>query len=371
MHSAPSNMFNNYNAFQQNGGERPPINNIIGSQNMVLLPEGFGPGNNDVICGRGRKCVNHVGNARFRDIVAGYLERYSNATAKLEKSYILSDIVCKVRQASPNGGFVKKDPLSGRWYEVGDFLAREKTSQAFRDALHNQYKSSNTAKKKRRQAEQATKLYRDHSSRSLGSVSESPSEPEEQYTPVVNSKFMRVDRLGLDQDALLGALDNDINTSYQGNTLQGQNRRKAFAAQKSARSVLDIQGLEKSSNAAWFNRSCPNLKMARMSLNSSDHGSSTLNAQWPQQERQEQQPPPVVSFGVGRSASPTNMSTFDQNARHQGSDGYGESLQTDDLLLSPIGEGSTSTLFEHLAKFAEEHMNDGNPFEPVPLAEAI
>jgi len=33
--------------------------------------------------------------------------------------------------------------------------AREKTSQAFRDALHERYKSSNVAKKKRRQEEQA------------------------------------------------------------------------------------------------------------------------------------------------------------------------------------------------------------------------
>lgn len=39
--------------------------------------------------------------------------------------------------------------------EVGDFLAREKTSQTFRDALHERYKSSNVAKKKRRQEEQA------------------------------------------------------------------------------------------------------------------------------------------------------------------------------------------------------------------------
>ena len=50
-----------------------------------------------------------------------------------------------------------------------DFLAREKTSQAFRDALHDQYKSSNSSKKKRRQAEQAERFMIPHqsSSRSL------------------------------------------------------------------------------------------------------------------------------------------------------------------------------------------------------------
>jgi hypothetical protein len=34
-------------------------------------------------------------------------------------------------------------------------ISQEKTSQAFRDALHEQYKSSTVAKKKRRQREQA------------------------------------------------------------------------------------------------------------------------------------------------------------------------------------------------------------------------
>jgi hypothetical protein len=63
--------------------------------------------------------------------------------------------VDQVRHQSPSGGFVKQDENTGRWYEVGDFLAREKTSQAFRDALHERYKSSNVSKKNRRREEQA------------------------------------------------------------------------------------------------------------------------------------------------------------------------------------------------------------------------
>lgn len=122
---------------------------------MVPLAEDFKPGENDVICGRGKKCYNHVGNEKFRRNVAFKLDQYKVASSKLDKSFILSTIVTEVRKLSPNGGFVKKDPTSGRWYEVGDFLAREKTSQAFRDALHENYRSSNKSKKKRRQEEQA------------------------------------------------------------------------------------------------------------------------------------------------------------------------------------------------------------------------
>ena len=93
----------------------------------------------------------HPGNRLFRQLVADSLREYSNSnTSKLQKGIIIRHIVSQVRLNSPDGGFVKWDSGNGRWYEVGDFLAREKVSQAFRDALHEQYKSSNTAKKLRR-----------------------------------------------------------------------------------------------------------------------------------------------------------------------------------------------------------------------------
>jgi hypothetical protein len=124
------------------------------SSNMTPLPANFEPGPDDVICGRGKKCYNHIGNERFRQRVLTFLDEYSMAKSKLDKSGVLSKVVDEVRQQSPNGGFVKQDEL-GNWHEVGDFLAREKTSQSFRDALHDRYKSSNLSKKKRRQEEQA------------------------------------------------------------------------------------------------------------------------------------------------------------------------------------------------------------------------
>jgi hypothetical protein len=124
------------------------------TSNMTPLPSNFEPGPDDVICGRGKKCYNHIGNERFRQRVMTHLEEYSLAKSKLDKSGVLSKVVDEVRQQSPNGGFVKQDE-HGAWHEVGDFLAREKTSQSFRDALHERYKSSNLSKKKRRQEEQS------------------------------------------------------------------------------------------------------------------------------------------------------------------------------------------------------------------------
>jgi len=113
-----------------------------------MLPEGFQPSERDVICGRGKKCYDHQGNKRFQQMVIARLDEYSQAKSKVSKSEILANLCSQVRRDSPDGGFVKQDK-SGRWYEIGDFQAREKASQFFRDALHEHYKSSKLAKKNR------------------------------------------------------------------------------------------------------------------------------------------------------------------------------------------------------------------------------
>lgn len=130
---------------------------MIKSKNNGMAPLGeyFLPSDNDVICGRGKKCYFHSGNVRFRQIVLDRLDQYKATQNKQEKSMILSLIIAEVRKSCVTvGGFVKIDPTTRLWYEVGNFLAREKTSQAFRDVLHQDYRSSNKSKQKRRQREQ-------------------------------------------------------------------------------------------------------------------------------------------------------------------------------------------------------------------------
>jgi hypothetical protein len=179
------------------------IEGVRGIAGTSLLPD-FTPGEHDVICGRGRKAFNHIGNGNFRKLVESRLAEYSHVTTKLEKSYMLSEIVLEVRQKSP-GGFVKRDTTNGHWYEVGDFLAREKTSQAFRDALHDIYKSSNKAKKKRRQAEQVEKPIQDQNSA-----------PSISYKQLSNYARMHLGRDEPSQDSLLKALDAEISAQLTG-----------------------------------------------------------------------------------------------------------------------------------------------------------
>jgi hypothetical protein len=142
-------------AQQEQIGITTPKNSNPNSSNLVtvvtLLPADYEPTQDDVLCGRGYKTWE--GNQRYKSIVHSKLPEYAAATSKLDKSWILVAIVQQVRRKSPNGGFLKKCPDTGRWFEVGDFLAKEKTSQYFRDALHERYRSSGQSKYKRRKIE--------------------------------------------------------------------------------------------------------------------------------------------------------------------------------------------------------------------------
>jgi hypothetical protein len=271
----------------------------LAAHNMKPLPDTYVLGENDVICGRGRRCFNHIGNQRFRRMVEDSLSKYAEAGAKLEKTFIICEVVNWVRKNSPNGGFVKKDPVNGRFFEVGDFLAREKTSQAFRDALHDQYKSSNAAKKKRRISEQAIKLHKQSSapllstsaiqgssddieaqreqfqrqqqqqqqpqSRNFGSSSSSSNMIEYTINNNNNPGWMRVDQDRMsfammepneqNMDLLLGGLD--LNSSAHSQRGSNADKRRTFASQKSATSV--VENVQLSSQPPWINRSCPNL----------------------------------------------------------------------------------------------------------------
>jgi hypothetical protein len=85
---------------------------------------------NDVLFGRGGGTNRHVGNIYFRDLVSEYQPAYVQAR-KRDKTIIAKTIVARVR--SRNGRFLRKE--NGKWVDVGDKKAAEKTSQALREGL--------------------------------------------------------------------------------------------------------------------------------------------------------------------------------------------------------------------------------------------
>mgnify|MGYP000129677099 CR=1 FL=1 len=109
------------------------------------------PGENDVLCARGKAARNHVGNVRFRAIVADNLEAYQSAVTKIDKSMVVSSIVNQVRE---RGEFLKENENGPGWHVVDDAVAREKVGQSLRDLLHGKYKSSTKAKRIRRREKQ-------------------------------------------------------------------------------------------------------------------------------------------------------------------------------------------------------------------------
>jgi hypothetical protein len=112
------------------------------------MPSAFCPTPNHVWCGRGNKCYEH--NHAFRALVHTHLEAYSAAPSKLEKSRIVTSVFDDVTR---RGGFVRRDSKSKLWHSVPEMMAREKISQAFRDCLTMQYKSSKDCRQlKRKQA---------------------------------------------------------------------------------------------------------------------------------------------------------------------------------------------------------------------------
>lgn len=113
-----------------------------------FLPEDYKPRSVDVLIGRGKRVSNHSGNHRLRSIVKSHLAAYSSA---LYNKRVKSDILCSIIKQvcdKDEGLFLKQDMSNyGRWYVVGNFLAKEKISQMFRDALGTSRNGSSVNKR--------------------------------------------------------------------------------------------------------------------------------------------------------------------------------------------------------------------------------
>jgi hypothetical protein len=85
----------------------------------------------DVLCGRSKYCFRHPGNARFRALIAEYIEAYKLAPTKKLKMQVVTTIVGTV--ISQGGRFLSQDS-QGHWENGGINLGKKKTGNALRDA---------------------------------------------------------------------------------------------------------------------------------------------------------------------------------------------------------------------------------------------
>ena len=89
----------------------------------TTIPFGYVPCEDDVICGRGAECFNHIGNKRFRQMVDDNLDLYRRSKSKFEKSIVICKIVNSILNKSPVGGFLKKDMMTGQYIKISHFTA--------------------------------------------------------------------------------------------------------------------------------------------------------------------------------------------------------------------------------------------------------
>lgn len=90
------------------------------------------PNENDVLCGRGSGPYSHEGNKQFREIVTEHKSMYNVVDNGL-KTFIAKEVVRFVRTQNPAGRFLSKSNDDGKWYEVPDDVAVQKTKQALRE----------------------------------------------------------------------------------------------------------------------------------------------------------------------------------------------------------------------------------------------
>mmetsp|Transcript_25364 Transcript_25364/g.31256 ORF Transcript_25364/g.31256 Transcript_25364/m.31256 type:complete len:317 (-) Transcript_25364:666-1616(-) len=92
------------------------------------------PHENDILLGRGGNNNKHIGNEQLRNLARRQVEMYKTAPKK-EKSKMARRLVEHIRSMRPSGRFLKRITETDHWEDVGDDSAREKTSQALRDAV--------------------------------------------------------------------------------------------------------------------------------------------------------------------------------------------------------------------------------------------
>ncbi|CAB9524919.1 Nitrilase family, member 2 [Seminavis robusta] len=135
----------------------------------TILPSSFVPGENHIIIGRGRFVKQHVANRRFTKMITDIAVEYSAAPCKAEKGVILTKLINRIHDQSPDAGFVRKDPITGQWSLVEESLARQTAAQALRNHLSSEYRSSKQFKQKRRieQIKEMEELKRTNSGNSI------------------------------------------------------------------------------------------------------------------------------------------------------------------------------------------------------------
>ena len=90
------------------------------------------PTKHDIIVGRHKQAFNHIGNARFREVISSFLPRYMYAPTRRHRANLSKEIVDKIEVTGVR--FLKEDTKTGLWMELTLTEKRNKVGHALRDA---------------------------------------------------------------------------------------------------------------------------------------------------------------------------------------------------------------------------------------------
>lgn len=102
---------------------------LAASQQTHNIPT---PHEHDVLSGRGNFVNYHAGNEHFRALVKKHKMSYV-ACPKPQKGKFSRMIVDEIKHRDPPGRFLKQDPDTKLWHDIGDKKALDKTRQALRE----------------------------------------------------------------------------------------------------------------------------------------------------------------------------------------------------------------------------------------------
>mmetsp|Transcript_16786 Transcript_16786/g.25369 ORF Transcript_16786/g.25369 Transcript_16786/m.25369 type:complete len:264 (+) Transcript_16786:154-945(+) len=123
-------------SFKKQQQQHSPDDDICSSSITIVEK----PRPDDVLCGRGKACFDHVGNDSFRLLIAQHVDSYENAPSKKAKMDVIMQVVDVV--VSRGGRFLLKNNKEKEvvWIDGGVKQGKKKTGHALRDALRGRVK---------------------------------------------------------------------------------------------------------------------------------------------------------------------------------------------------------------------------------------
>lgn len=114
------------------------------ARSSALVSRPVQPRPRDIILGRGRVHSERSGNTHFHSLVDRYMNGYHNAPDRKQKSAIIHTVYMDL--CSTACRFLRREPKTDIYEEVGEAYAKEKISHAFRDKRRKQSKAKESMK---------------------------------------------------------------------------------------------------------------------------------------------------------------------------------------------------------------------------------